>query len=504
MLKPAAIFQNGMLLQREKPVAVWGKAAPDAHIRVSIQGKTASATADEGGSWMAELPPLQASARESLAISDGCETIVLDDVAVGEVWIAGGQSNMEFWMRYEKHREEAVKDCENPLVRFYDVPKLCYAGQEDCFDYSRMGLWRKATPEDLEYFSAVGYYFEKEIAQTQGVPVGIIGCNWGGTTSSVWMPRETVARVGKVWIDDYEKAISGLDMDEYWEKQRGSLWNDTGNPFANPFQEGVLPRTILPEEMPAFFAQLDAQGGSYDQSLRPQSVPGCLYERMLLTVAPYAVRGVLWYQGESDDECGHADLYDRMLTALIGEWRRTFRAPELPFLVVQLPGFYQWMFIPPGNNYMAIRKCQQHVAETVPNVWLASISDAGEELDIHPKDKRVVGHRLALLARKHIYGEALAADAPQAVWAQRGEQEITVTFDHAEQLSIRGDCLNGMRLLSGERELPFTASIQGNRLTLHLSELPDELCIQYAQTQWYRVNLYNEADVPALPFSIRV
>lgn len=240
----------------------------------------------------------------SVSAAGKTETITFSQVAVGEVWVAGGQSNMEFHMRYEKHLTEALKVCVNPRVRFFDVPEVSYGGQDEEFDYSRMGIWRKADPENLEYFSAVGYYFERELERVLDVPVGIIGCNWGGTRSCAWMSVESVERAGKPWMQMYEDRIAEMDMDEYWETQHGNPMNHRGDPFADPFEETVLPRTLSTEELTDFFQKMPAGTEEYRECMLPCEIPGSLYEHMLKTVAPYGIRGFLWYQGESDDEPG--------------------------------------------------------------------------------------------------------------------------------------------------------------------------------------------------------
>lgn len=503
MLQTGAIFQSGMILQREKPVHVWGTAEPGEAVTVEIQGISAQGTADRHGAWSVTLKALAASEAEVMRISTQKESVYCEDVAVGEVWLAGGQSNMEFHMRYEKHKEEALKHCENPRIRFFDVPEVCYDGQLKDFDYSRMGIWRKATPEDLDYFSAVGYYFQKEIEHILDVPVGIIGCNWGGTTASVWMNPQTVEKVGAPWMRLYEQKCVGLDMEEYWEQQRNNPMNNRGDFFSDPFSEAVMPRTLSEEELQQMFAGMpDHWEEMMVDMLMPQTIPGCLYEHMLKTVSPYAIRGFLWYQGESDDDIpGMNVLYKDMLTGLIGDWRALWQE-ELPFLLVQLPGFDKWLLNTQENHYPVIRKCQEEVANTVKGTHLCSISDAGEERDIHPKNKKVVGERLALLARHYVYGEELLCDAPAAKHIVKDGARITVTFANVgKELHISGKELTALKVMTEKEELAFSIRIEGDRMIIVLEkDTTEKVKVAFARTSWYLVNLYNEAGIPAIPF----
>lgn len=516
MLQTAAIFQDGMILQREKPVTVWGTAAPGAQVTAEIQGKNAAGTAGEDGAWSVTFAELAASESETLKIEakTGTETETLSytDVAVGEVWLAGGQSNMEFHMRYEKHKQEALENCEDSRVRFFDVPEICYDGQLEQFDYSRMGIWRKATKEDLDYFSAVGYYFQKEIERVLDVPVGIIGCNWGGTTASVWMNPQTVERVGAPWMRLYEQRCEGRDMEAYWEEQKKNPMNNRGDFFSEPFNEMIMAKTLTEEEINQLMANLpDNFEEMMANMMQPQTIPGCLYEHMLKTVSPYGIRGFLWYQGESDDDIpGMNVLYKDMLTGLIADWRALWQE-KLPFLFVQLPGYDKWLFNTQENHYPVIRKCQEEVANTVEGAYLCSISDAGEERDIHPKDKKTVGERLSLLARHYVYGEDILCDAPTAKEAVRDGNRITVTFANAGKgLHISGGELTALKVTAqggetafetGEEELAFTAETEGERLLITLAEHTDrKVKIAFAGTSWYLVNLYNEANIPAIPF----
>lgn len=242
--------------------------------------------------------------------------------------------------------------------------------------------------------------------------------------------------------------------------------------------------------------------------------------------------GVLWYQGESDDVPGKNYLYKDMLTGLIGDWRALWNETKLPFLIVQLPGFDTWLLDTQSNHYPVIRRCQEQVADTVNDVYLCSISDIGEEKDIHPKNKKAVGERLALLARGHVYrkdsSEMFLCDAPRAVSAKRSGNEITIIFRNAGSgMQIKGDFIDALKLYTSEKELPYTFRAEGDKLILTLTKMERSSCsfstqedavskkdaayladtaekaeiqIKFAQTPWFLVNVYNQAGIPAVPF----
>ncbi len=506
MLCAAKIFQDHMILQRGQNVRIFGKGEPGSEITASIQNQAGRAETAADGNWELEIPSLTASGKEILEISDGKDSIVFQDVAVGEVWIAGGQSNMEFWMRYEKFYQDAVKDCENRDIRFYDVPEIAYDGQYEEFDYSKVGIWRVANPSNLEYYSAVGYYFAKNLNLDLDIPVGVIGCNWGGTTSSAWMSRETLEKIGQPWLRIYEEAIKKLDMsmEDFWKLQHGYPMNDTGNSIWVPFNEFAMPQTPTLEEV---YAMMNQNGISPDemaersQMLQVQAIPSSLYEHMVKSIAPYTAKGFLWYQGESDDVPGCQALYGDMLAGLIGDWRALWKKQDMPFLVVQLPGFREWLWVS-NQDYTTIRRMQEQVCNTVENTYLCSISDLGEEMDIHPKNKRDVGMRLSLLARRHVYKEDIPADAPRIKSADKKEHRIVITFKNAAGgMEIRGEKLQALTLEMDGKFLEYTASVDEDKLCIVTDAVLDhEVKAAFAQTGWYQVNLYNSAGIPAIPF----
>ena len=527
-----------MVLQREKPVHIWGQTEAGNQVKVEIQGKSAEAVADATGCFDICLEGLETSLQENLVVTGGQDRAEITDVAVGEVFIAGGQSNMEFPLRYEKHHEEALRTRDNDL-RFFDTPKKYYPAQDTDFDYSAVGRWRKAeSAEDLGYFSAVAFYFAKEIREKEKVPVGIVGCNWGGTRSCAWMSEETVKKVGEPWVAEWDKAIEGRDMDTFWASRKDDPQANAGNPGMSSFDRVVLPGTpsmaelglamqemaqqMIKEmvkknpEMGQMLESAKGQDGQIDPSFMQKAMekyndtvdarikPGILYEHMVKKIAPFTARGVLWYQGESDDVAGLQNLYTNMFSGLICDWRALWQDADLPFIEVQLPGWHDWM-MQSNIDYATIRRCQEEVAKTVDNVYMASISDVGEEHDIHPKDKRTVGYRMALLARNFIYGEDILCQAPRPLGIKREADKITIEMEYTgDNLQIVGHTINALELRSADQVIPYNASVAGNALILSLDEPTDApIQIRFAKDDWYRVNLVNAAGIPAIPFETR-
>ena len=499
-------FGNGMVLQRNRSVSIWGSAAPGIDLVITIQDKSVEAVCDENGHWGATLPPLTASVNETLAITDGSTQTVYKDVMVGEVWLAGGQSNMEFYMRYDAEFDSIVKLTDDPLLRFLDVPKASVPEQLEMRDYSQFGFWRKACPEDLQYFSAVSFYFASILREHLQVPVGVIGCNWGGTSSSCWMSRETLEKCGRVWIEDYENGLARIpDMDAEEKAYYANEESDTSHPFDHPGLDHVMYGLSFDELTELL--QIMAASGSFP-GIGPWSQfrPNGLYEQMLSRITPYTISGVIWYQGEND--VPHADIYADMMCGVIGDWRRDWNE-ELPFLMVQLAPLGTDPD-PVSERFPLIREQQEEVTRRMEKVYLASISDSGHVYDIHPKYKRPVGKRLAWIALAKVYGHDILSDAPEPETAVRQGNEITVTFRNAEGgLFLRGEKVNGLQLFDPEgKEIPsdnWDARVQDNRLEIHIRDsygTPDR--VLFAKTPYYQANLYNMRKIPAKPFELEL
>lgn len=525
MLRLPLLFQDHMVIQCGKKVVVWGTAEPAAVIYISMQGKEAQAEADLDGKWKAVCGSFEVSFKEEMVITSGREKIVLKDVQVGEVWLAAGQSNMEFHMRYDADMETERLSCVNDAIRFFDYPEVSYVGQIDEADYGlNYGFWRKAEPEQLERFSAVGYYFAKDIQNKLNVPVGIIGCNWGGTPACAWMSREAIIEGGgQVYLDEYEEAISKLDLNVYDESFRNNPASWQIDLLANPINDLLMSGCTMEEfgaklvEMGVDLSQMDASAFAPQIGPKYERRPCGLYESMLKSVVPYTIRGIIWYQGETDGDC-HPEVYKTLFPALIKNWRKLWNE-ELPFLFVQIAPFGQWM-TSIGEPYIQIRDAQQYTSDTVPETAMAVISDVGMQYDIHPKKKQPVGHRLALLAENKVYGEDVLCEAPTLSGARVKDGSLTLTFENAGDGLYLADktpdgqiigmhTFGGLQVFQNNYELnaeKLTAKAEKNQVIISGVEIKGEAEteVRIAKTDWYVVNLYNSANIPARPANITI
>ena len=522
MLKTAMLFQDHMTLQRDKAVPIWGSADPGARITVTVQGQTQSAEAGGDGCWCVRTAPLAASFQETVEITDGTETIRLADVQVGDVYLAAGQSNMEFYMRYDADFAEEKEICANADIRFFDYPEVACQEQLSEADYGKnFGFWRKAEAEQLQWFSAPAYYFAKTIQKRYEIPVGIVGCNWGGTPACAWMSEESIREGGgELYLDEYQAALEMLDLAAYEERFKAAPGNYRTDPFADPFSVMLMEGYSFPEILEKLgisfpdMSQIDPAMFTPPMGPRNETRPCGLYESMLCQVAPFGIKGILYYQGESDGDA-HPELYKALFPALIRGFRSLWQE-ELPFLFVQLAPFGQWMQCV-GEPYAIIREAQQHAADTVPGTGMAVISDIGMELDIHPKKKKPVGERLALLAENRIYGEDVLCEAPTLLAAEAEDGLLRLRFANAgDGLYLAGSTpdgavtaanrLEGLRLWIDGEELEtgtILASASGDTVTLCSSMIrKGEIRAELGIGAWYRVNLYNSANLPARPAGV--
>ncbi|MBR0086745.1 MAG: hypothetical protein IJL98_03285 [Lachnospiraceae bacterium] len=541
MIQLPLVFSDHMMLQCGKPVRVFGKASADAVCvtLLNAEGETEALTRvpiAEDGSFEAVLPPLKPGLDKTLVITVGGETLSITDVAIGEVWLASGQSNMEYLMNSDAEMPSErdglafLSETARRSVRFFDFPEISFPGMEAYFDLSNFGKWRCLEEADIPYFSAVSYYFERRLQKDLDCPVGVIGCNWGGTSSVCWIPEETIRKAGgEMWLTEYKEGLKAIKDPE---ADKEAFLNNPMNVLSDPASQSPMDAILLPgfsrkrqEEM------LQAFPRSEDGSIGPIGPlhpwrPAGLYETMLKPLMPYTLKGFLWYQGCSD--VSYADLHAKLLHALIGKWRKDFKDNDLPFLLVQLAPFGWWLGNS-GENYPAVRQAQEEAADCTENTWLASIGDAGMYYDIHPKHKRKPGERLALLALKHVYGLEVPADAPRASSVTFDGDTAVIHFQNGDGLHLEDPENAGLtdkeaaRFGFSDPDVPESLPASEN-LNALIRTVP-EGCVQaevlngtlrvrltvngrpvrpeqlsFAWTGWYEINLKNEAGLPAYPF----
>jgi len=508
----APIFSDGAVLQRGEPINVFGFGAEGADVEVRLSCmECAVHTSVQKGRWCVCLSPLPAAEGLTLTAVSRGQTLVVKDVAVGEVWIAGGQSNMEFWLCNEAERGTVIPTANDPQLRFFDMPRISYDGQQMDFSFSDYGIWRPFTPEHAGWFSAVGAYFGMELRRALRVPVAVVGCNCGATSASCWLSEEYLRAIPALrgYEETYERTLETLDLEQYTRdfKERQSLGQ---TPRMIEFDRRMARGEISPDDLKKLMAQLSTKLTPHQMQLLmlpcgplASTRPFALYHNMVKRLAPYTAKGVIWYQGESDVVLAshYAELFGQVVRCWRAAWEK-----ELPFLTVQLAPFGQWLDNT-GELFPVVREQQELACKQLSGVWMASIMDAGMETDIHPKNKRVPGERLALLARGKVYGEEDLLCEPPAVKRIHWEDEkISILFEHTGTgLYAKENFPQELKVFSGGESIPFQALLEEDRMIVLLQKyaLPS-VELKYAWQPYTCAGLYNSSGLCAKPFKVRL
>ena len=496
-MRAAAIFSDRMVLQREKPVAVWGDGRDGRTVTVTLAGNSASCTVKDGR-WRVTLPPMPAADDLTMTIESGAVQIIFKEIAVGEVWLCGGQSNMEFEIRNEKNGQALLETLTPECgVRYYYTPKLRI--MDGRFDRDeRNASWQTASPENAQAWSAVGLYFALELSKKLGVTVGLIGCNWGGTSASCWVSRDILEQDAELWpyLEDYEAAVRGKTDDELnAEYDAYTVYQTQWDQDYNELLE-TMPG-ITWEQAERYIGQ-----SQYPGPMGPKNEcrPCGLYDTMLMRVCPYTLRGFLFYQGESDDH--RPESYEKLLEGLIGCWRRDWQDPELPFLNVQLPMF-RYEDAPDTQSWCLIREAQMHVYRKLRNTGLAVLTDQGALDNIHPTDKAPVGHRLALQALCEVYRmlspEKACAPAYRSSFVHG--DTVCVETAHAQAgFRLTGTPVQFEIAGTDGTFYPAKAVFAQNRILLTAEEVPEPAAVRYAWANYAAVTVFGMNGLPLAPF----
>ena len=444
-VKLPAIFGNHMVLQREQKVPVWGWADEDELVIVQFHDQVVQTRA-KGGKWRVDLAPMKASATGKDFLVLGKNRVELKDVVVGEVWFCSGQSNMEWSIAASKNAKDEIAAANNPRIRHFKVPHV--TADKPQTEVKTQGGWQLTTPEVAGNFTAVGYFFAREIQKDLDVPIGLIGCNWGGTRIEPWTPPVGFQQVPAL------KSIST------------NLTN---------------------------FPQKAANGSINHQTAL------AIYNAMVHPIVPYGMRGALWYQGESNN--GEGMLYYEKMKALIGGWRTIWNQGSFPFYYVQLaPYFY-------GTNRVehlpGIWEAQTATL-SVPNTGMAVTTDISTVRDIHPPNKQEVGHRLALWALAKTYGKPVKSYASPVFGSlQIDGAKARISFKNAEGglKSLDGKPLTWFTIAGADKKfVPAQAEISGGTVTVSSPEVKKPVAVRFGWDQIAEPNLANAAGLPASPF----
>ncbi len=479
---PAPLFTDNAVLQRDKPIPVWGKADAGEKVTVTLGAQTVETTAGADGKWMVKLAALPAQTEGAELIIKGNNTVTLGNVVVGEVWIASGQSNMEWITRNTYDAAIEVPASANfPLIRHIKIKKTVAASPMDTVPVER-ATWEVAGPDTTGNFSAVGYYFAKDIYQLTGVPVGIIGSNWGGTMIEPWISAKTLAANPAFAVANERHAEKEAAYPAQLEK------------FATDLAKWKAARDAAKAAGSEFTDREPKAPGDPTQS--PQK-PSTLNNAMINPLVPYAIRGAIWYQGESN--AGRANEYNALMSALITDWREQFGQGEFPFYWVQLANFRNTEATP----WAFLREAQTQTL-ALPHTGQAVIVDIGDLKDIHPRNKKDVGRRLARLALKNDYGfEKIVASGPVMEKAERDGAGFKVTFTHTDGGLIAPlNALYGFELAGEDKEFkPAEATIEGNTVIVTSAAVTEPVAVRYAWRDAPVAGLFSKAaGLPAVPF----
>lgn len=545
-IKPASLFTDNAVLQRNMPIPIWGTADPNEPVTVSVAGQRATTRADLSGVWSLTIKPLSAGGPYTMTIAGAPgDVITLSNVLVGEVWVCSGQSNMEFGIRLAQDGEKAIAGADNPEIRIFNAGnQLAFIPQSSC-----PGKWAVSSPETLRAsgvwggFSAIGYFFGRDIQAAEKVPVGLIQATRGGTMAAPWTSREALSDVPslKYYVSQYD-----ADVAYYGDSLKPE---NASQPVLKALFAAAKRKYDLDNApvLAQYNADVDAAKANYAAAVdaaraagQPAPPPRILPRRPRLPLAPhdfssqaeatqlfngiisplipYAIRGVIWYQGESN---GGGDgsyparswEYKTLFPTMIADWRSHWREGDMPFYFVQLAPYDVPAPHQTPDGWAEVREAQRLTAATMPSTAMAVITDLGNSRNVHPKRKEAVGDRLALIARALTYGEKIEYSGPVYTGFKVEGSHIRVSFSHAAGLHAgivtdedgaalaAPDKLAGFAVAGADRKFyPADATISGAEVVVSSPAVSAPLAVRYGFANFPAANLQNDAGLFASPF----
>ena len=480
----APLFGDHMVLQRGQKVPVWGTADPNEKITVLFAGQKRTAHADGSGRWMAVLNPLQESATGAELTVHGKDenaVVKLTDVLVGEVWLASGQSNMEYPVPHITDGKAEVAAANYPLLRFFTAKTVVAATPATQVE----GQWEATTPDTAKHFSAVAYLFGRDLSKHLGVPVGIVHSSCSGTLAEAWTSPEVLRGVPELQpiLQRYDAAVAGYPAVVAQYDDKVKVWTEAFLAAKAAGTKFTDPKPVHPADPATLTTR-----------------PGGLFNGKIAPLIPFAIKGVIWWQAEYNSE--RCEQYKKLFPALITDWRRQWGQGDFPFLFVQLQNFD----IQPQPNpahYDAMRDAQLFTYKTVPNTGMVVACDVGDAHDIHPPHKQPVAARLLLQAQALAYGEKIESSGPIYQGMKLEGKTVRLTFSHLGSglVAKPGPNLSGFEVAGPDKVFhPATATLDGAAVVVTSPEVEAPVAVRYAWTDSPTPTLYNREDLPASPF----
>jgi sialate O-acetylesterase len=485
-LRLPSVFGSHMVLQREMPVPVWGWADASETIVVRFRDQTQTTKADKNGRWSATLDPLSVGEAATLTISGEHGKLELADVLVGEVWVCSGQSNMQWSVNVSLDADLEAAAGHHPQIRLFQVPMVTATEPQEDVD----AQWQVCTPQTLPAFTAVGYYFGRNLQQVLQVPVGLVQTAWGGTRAEAWTSPEMMASVDvlKPILTTWDEAAAKYDPEAVGRNHERALaeWEAAA---AKAKAAGTdVPRKPQPP--------LDPR--------RSPHHPSTLFNAMVAPLTPYAIRGAIWYQGESN--VSRAYQYQTLMPSMIQSWRDDWRQGDFPFYMVQLANFREIVDQPGESDWAELREAQMLTTGALANVGVACITDLGAAKDIHPRNKQDVGKRLARLALHDIYGYEgqVVRSGPvyDSVEFADGKARVDFKPGGSPLASWYGEPLRGFAVAGADKNWVWAQAKIADEDTLEVwsADVTEPVAVRYNWADNPHGNLYNAHMLPAYPF----
>lgn len=476
------VFGDHMVLQCGREIPVWGWADPGERVSVVVNGKTSSAVAGKDSTWSVKVGPLEPGGPYSF-VCTGKNRIEYSDVLAGEVWIASGQSNMEMRVR---HVNDALNELANALHRdirlFQPENNLSTVPLKDID-----ARWEICRPSTVNSFSAAAYFFARTLHDSLNVPVGIIHSSWGGTTIEAWMRSEIAAT-----SPDYRKLF------DRWSSTLAANRDSILAYYriASMWEEDVHDAEYVGKRL-GYYTKAPASDPPL--GICP-SMPAWNYNAMIAPLVPFAIRGAIWYQGESN--AGRAYQYRTLFPELIADWRKIWGNDSLAFCYVQLANYMQRSTVPGNSSWAELREAQ-FMTLTVPNTAMAVAIDIGLADNVHPLNKQEVGRRLALGALKSAYGKSIVSSGPLYDSMAIADGKIHLRFSSIGGGLATSDSgpLKGFVIAGEDRKFVWAeAAVQGNEVVVWSASVKQPVAVRYAWADNPECNLINREGLPASPF----